>query len=110
MLEELIFKEDRALFSNATARTKPTAICHLAAGLTTNQRHCYDSHVKKCHIYVCNALCQYFYQLEQQKFQMQGQMCLNSTGRGCGDRLAPEKGLCRAPPPSCIIRPGEQNE
>lgn len=66
MLEELTLKEDRALYSNATARMKPTAICHLTAGLTTNQRHCYDSHVKKCHIYVCNALCKYFYQSEQQ--------------------------------------------
>lgn len=66
MLEELILKEDRALFSNATAQMKPTAIYHLAAGLTTNQRHCYDSHVKKSHIYVCNAVCKYFYQPEQQ--------------------------------------------
>lgn len=91
MLEELIFKEDRALFSNATARMKPTAICHLAAGLTTNQRHCYDSHVKKCHIYVCNALCKYFYQPEQQ-FQMQGQICLNSMGEAVGTGLLLRKG------------------
>lgn len=62
VLEELILKDDRTLSYSAMAKIKPTATWHLATGLTTNQGHCCDSHMEKGHIYICNALCKYLYQ------------------------------------------------